>query len=404
MKRLFFLILVFPITLTYSNVWALNGTQLIAFSAMHEGIAGGGTALPLDYSSMVNNPAGLTELPQSASFNQFLAFPVNQSNTSATPIGNPSLGNQFSNDDNVYLPGGGFIVKTPWLRSRVTLGMSILATSGFAVDYESPRLNPALLSGDQNYDTHTLYGVFKILPTIAFEVNDQFSIGVTLHINRTQLETDFSTGAAGGFVQTAGRSRLDFSWGVGAGIGVLYKPSEKLSFGVNYVSEQYIEDYERYKDILPIGMNLPQQLNTGMALSLKKNLIVTGDFKWINWEGSKGGTGASLGEGGFGWQDQYIGILGIQWGVAENLILSAGFNHGRSSIPEESLFTNILAPTISENHLAFGVGYFVNTWMRLDASYSHTFKNTVTDNATTTGGAFASLAVDQVQVEATINF
>jgi long-chain fatty acid transport protein len=158
------------------------------------------------------------------------------------------------------------------------------------------------------------------------------------------------------------------------------------------------------KDILPKGMNLPQQLNAGIAFHIMENLIVTGDFKWIDWDGSEGGTGASLEEGGFGWRDQYIGVLGAQWGITENLMMSMGFNHGRSAIPEESLFTNILAPTISENHLAFGIGYFVTDWMRLDSSYSHTFKNTITDNATVTSGAFASLTVDQVQVEATINF
>ena len=87
---------------------------------------------------------------------------------------------------------------------------------------------------------------------MAFKINNQWSEGVTLHINRSQLETDFSTGAACGFTQTTGRSRPGFSWGVGAGVGVLFKPSEKFSMGVNYVSEQYIQDYEPYKSEFPI--------------------------------------------------------------------------------------------------------------------------------------------------------
>ncbi|QLQ01512.1 MAG: outer membrane protein transport protein [Thiobacillus sp.] len=41
---------------------------------------------------------------------------------------------------------------------------------------------------------------------------------------------------------------------------------------------------------------------------------------------------------GFGWKDQTIYKLGVNWGVNERLQLRAGYNYGKSPIPDDQLF------------------------------------------------------------------
>ncbi len=412
MKRLIILVLAASLLLVSPKAWASNGAQVIAYSAISEGIGGGGTAFPQDISAFMLNPAGLSDLPNMVNFNMLLAYPKTEMNTSGIPVnpllgvslGNTTAGTQTSNEDGIFLPEAGFVLKTPWLDNRLTVGFALMAVAGFTLDYDQSRLNPLVLPSGGSYDTHTLYGVYKLLPAVSYKINDQWSVGLTLHINRTQLETDSALGASSGFAATAGRSRMDFGWGIGAGLGVLYKHSDFISFGLNYISEQSIEKYERYRDLLPNGLNFPQQLNFGIAVNPMSSLTLVADFKWINWSGAEGGFGTSVANGGFGFQDQYVAMLGAQWEATEMLTLRAGYNYGRSSVPDNSLFVSALGSTIAEHHICLGLGLQLTDLLRVDISYVRVPSNKVMDKSSATGGAWSRQSVDMGNVEVGLRF
>jgi long-chain fatty acid transport protein len=393
----------FSLLLFSPNLWALNGAQLTGFTAIHESLGGTGVAWPQDTSTLLVNPAGLTRLPRLVNFNLFLAWPKSQMDTSAAPAGN-AAGLATSDDDPVVLPGGAFNFPTPWLGERIFIGAGILPVAGFSVDYPSSRLSAAITGNA--YDTHTFYGLFKIVPAAAFRIDDRWSVGLAVHIDHAQLETN--SAVPGTLAETAGTDRGDGSFGIGVGIGVLYQPFDFLSAGLSYTTEQWMQEFERYQDLLPAGLNFPQQLNVGLSVKPIEKLLVNTDFRWINWSGAGGAFGTPVAAGGLGWQDQFIAMLGLQYQPLDFLVLRSGYNYGRSAIPADSLFASQLAIPIGEHHVGGGLGLSLGKNVRLDFSYLRTFSNTVTDTGVQGGGAgigaFTRQSVHQMNTEIGLTF
>jgi long-chain fatty acid transport protein len=391
-----------------SNLWATNGAQLIGFTAINESLGGSGTAAPQDVSTILLNPAGLTELPMRADFTVDFAFPKSQMNSSAAPAGNPA-GVSNSIDDTVVLPGGGFTTPTPLFKGddgekKLFVGVAILPTAGFSVDYPTSRLTPTVTANA--YDTHTFYGLLKIVPSAAYKINDKLSVGVAVHVDHAQFSTN--SALPGTFAQTSGADRTDDAFGIGVGVGVLYKAFDFLSAGVSYTSEQFMKDFGLYKDLLPQGLNFPQQVNAGLAWTPIDKLLVNTDFRWINWSGATGAFGTSVANGGLGWQDQYIALIGAQYQPFDFLVLRAGYNYGRSPIPSGSVFASQLAIPIGEQHATAGVGFKLGKMFDVDFSYVRTFSHTVTDNGSQLAGlgagSFTTQSVNEVGVQFALNF
>ncbi len=385
------------------QLMALNGAQLTGFTAINESLGGTGVALPQDTSTLLVNPAGLSQLPRSVDFNILTAFPKSVMDTSA---GAPAAGNATtaggvtSNDDPVILPGGSFILPTAWLDNRLSFGMGIIPVAGFSLDYPASR---ATITGNA-FDTHTYYGVLKIVEAAAYKINDQWSVGLAVHVNHAQFATNSATTAG---TQTTGLDRMDSSFGIGGGVGVLYKPFDFLSAGVSYTTEQWMQDFTRYADVLPTGgtVNFPQQANAGISVRPLEKLWVSTDFRWINWPGANGAFGTSVAGGGLGWQNQFIGMLGVQYELLDCLTLRGGYNYGRSAIPASSIFLSQLASPISEHHVGGGFGFKLNETVRMDFSYLRTLSNTVTQPPATAGaGNFTTQSVHQMSSQVGIKF
>ena len=80
---------------------------------------------------------------------------------------------------------------------------------------------------------------------------------------------------------------------------------------------------------------------------------------------------------GFGWTDQTIYKIGVDWTINEKWNARAGWNYGKSPIPEDQVLFNMLAPATPEHHLTFGGGYFFTEDVTLDANVMIAFVNTI---------------------------
>ncbi|MBI4224654.1 MAG: outer membrane protein transport protein, partial [Deltaproteobacteria bacterium] len=241
------------------NLYALNGAQLIGFSATTASMGGAGAAAaPQEGSVMITNPAGLTEISRGVSFNFLLGFPRSQANTTAATLGN-TVGNQVSNDDPVILPSGNVVL--PFLDDRLHVGVGAFQIAGFGNDYARSPAAPGTTGN--NYSTHSLYGLLKIVTAAAYEYNEKLSIGLGIHVNQQQLESNSAVLPT--LTQTTGIDRSDRSFGAGVGVGILYKLSDLIHLGASYTSEQFMNEFSRYQDLFPRGLNYPQQANIGAA-------------------------------------------------------------------------------------------------------------------------------------------
>ncbi|MCP5467912.1 MAG: outer membrane protein transport protein [Deltaproteobacteria bacterium] len=358
---------------------ATNGLRLIGVGPTSVGMGGGAVAKPQTSTSIYINPAGMNDTANMADLNFLIGLPNTTMDSSLAPAGNPSAVAVGGEDDLILLPNGsatfGFMEN-----NKLTIGLGTFLTSGFQVEFPVSRL-PAALTGNQ-YDTSGRYANFKMIPAVSYRVLDNLSIGVGLDVNYSFLNADLGTSLPG-FPQTAGRGRFDPAFGIGGRIGIIYKPIDMLQLGVNYSTRQYYQEFKRYSDVLKESLDMPQEVNVGVALTPQEALLLTMDFRWINWSGVDL-FGDSVLEGGLGWRDQYIFITGLQYDFYPNFKFPAklrlGYNYGRSPIPAESAFTNLLIPTIMEHHLSAGASLEINKHLGIDVAYTHEFKNRITDD------------------------
>lgn len=373
-----------------STLWALNGAQLPGYSAATEALAGsGGSAAHLDSSTMLTNPAALSEVARSFRLGILFGF----TNLSFSSVANPGVAIAH-NDNPPVLPSGSLVYS--FMDGRLNWGLGAFGVAGFGSDFSASPLGAGAAFG-----THSLYGLLKIVDAMSYQLNDRMSIGAALHFNRETLESNGSTAAG---TPTTGTDRTDAAYGFGGAVGFLYKLRDDLHLGVNYTSEQFFNNFERYLDILPRGLNYPQQANAGVAYWPLEDLMVAADFRWINWGGAGGGFGDSLTGGGLGWRDQYIGMGGVQYHLFKPLLVRAGYNYGRTAVPSNALFVNSLSTALGKHHLGMGVGLRLIENIDADLSYMRAFSSTVTDTGTLAPGSSATLAGHQATIDVTVRF
>jgi long-chain fatty acid transport protein len=60
---------------------------------------------------------------------------------------------------------------------------------------------------------------------------------------------------------------------------------------------------------------------------------------------------------GFGWTDQTAYKLGFRYALNKQWTLRAGYNYGKSPIPDDQLLFSMLAPAVTERFYTFGASY-----------------------------------------------
>jgi long-chain fatty acid transport protein len=351
---------------------ATEGINLIGIGPVQQGTAGAGVASAKDSTWLILNPAGLTDVERGvdASLQVFAPHrtidsttnPTSGEKTDTSSFVIPSLSGSFGccHGEN------GFI------------GLGVYGTSGMGVDYSSSRIGPPFnnLGGDKM----TELMIAKMTATYAYKFGDSgFSIGAGPIFVVSRLKTDLLNPNT--FAPESGD--WDTSYGGGAIVGI-NKHFDRLSIGASYMSEQWMEEYDEYDDLLDDSLNLPQQVTVGAAYMVLDNVELVLDYRWVGWEELD-----TLGDQ-FGWENQNIVKAGVTWSVNDAWTLRGGVSHGNSPIDSDSAFGNALFPAIMETHLACGASYAWEKWSA-HIAYIHALEEEVTANGSDAGplGPFA---------------
>lgn len=201
-------------------------------------------------------------------------------------------------------------------------------------------------------------------------------------------------------------------WGVGGNVGVLYKPSDKLSFGLSYHSpvrfklkgeytqkifyplndakrtaRDQVRDFfpDRYKYIFngqgreifiggnrtKMTLNLPQDFGTGLAFKPNPRWTWAADFAWFNWKkmdsvviGLEDSTAsANLGTPTyrFGWKNSYRFSGGVMFNPKPAWSFRLGYFFDQSPIPD-STFNPWFLDVGNKHSLNAGFSYLVGHW------------------------------------------
>ena len=370
--------------------YATNGDNLMGIGTISRSMGGVGIAAPQDpISAVFANPAAMCFGPycpgSEFNFDGTIFSPTVHGKVEVPAMG---LSTTAKSQSNVYLiPAIG--ISTP-IDLKWRFGLAAYGVSGLGVDYRNELdINPATAAPDG--DMYTQYQAMKFAPNIAYMINDNLSVGASIHIDYATL--DLGSGSS-------------HNYGIGVQLGTIYKTGP-VSFGLSYVSPQNIShdrvfdfDGDGVKEELKLEM--PQTAGLGIAFEPSKNALIEANIKWLNWADAKGYKD-------FDWENQWVYALGAQYKATPALTLRAGVNYGKSPVKLHDGFSSITPkevqghtlatgnfgyeylriigfPAVAETHVTFGIGYQLTQKLAINLGYTHAFEKTISETGRNFGG------------------
>ncbi len=332
-----------------TSAFATNGMRMIGFGPIQNSMGGVSVGLPLDSATVLSNPAGMSDLQRRIDFGATYFKPsVEYSANGVGPGFIANNGTTFDSDRGPSpIPAIGVILP---INDRLKFGIGAFGTCGMGVDY------PQNLYGGVSY---TSYSQLRFAPGLSFKINDVWSVGAAINAMYATMEYN----VASGFAQQPHMGAQSF--GYGATLGILAKPTDYLQIGLAYETKSIFQDFEfntnSGKDKL--SFDQPQIATIGIGVKPFKPLLLGVDVQWINWSQTNGQNLPAYSQNSSGamawnmdWEDQFVYKFGVQYTVNPVWTLRAGYNYGKMPLNSNRAFENIVFPAVSEHHFAAGVG------------------------------------------------
>ncbi|MFZ1291878.1 MAG: outer membrane protein transport protein [Melioribacteraceae bacterium] len=389
MKKIFKLtlsfILAFAVT---SNVFA-NGLSLNSLGSRALGMGGAFVALSNDATAIYWNPAGLADQKSSV-----LAY-----FTGVMPIGSYKMdaaGIDASTASNIY-PTGGLLAN--YRMDKLALALGVYVPAGLGAEWD---LTDFGVPAAANVELLSQIGVISISPAVAYQVNDQFSVGLALNISYAMfdMKQQVSGAALGlGLYQFEEEST---GMGFGATIGLKYKFSDQLAAGATVRLASKVSMSGTAKNPLFPGLpsipamgiapgpgesdfdrdvTWPLWIGGGLAYKPTKCLTLTLDAQYSQWseldklvavydnaywKAAMAAQGSD--EFKLDWEDAVQIRLGGEYMVSPATAIRLGYYYDPAPAPDETL--NVLFPSSTNHVFTGGVGYsFGNYTLEAAAEY-----------------------------------
>jgi long-chain fatty acid transport protein len=439
---------------------ATNGYFLIGFGSKSRAMGGTGVANNTGGMAAAFNPATMIESGTRFDIGAELFIPPRAVTHESGVLG---YTDEQSNHDLFMIPSMGGTLK---MSDTTTVGFAFIG-AGLKTEYNQSAnsdscnaVNAGQIPG-YNQCPPTFYdpnisvtpspeaGVeliqMQLIPSIAFKVHEQHTLGASLVIAAQWFRAEGLAAFGDLGFTTESTNFTDMGWehvtGNGYRLGYLGSfMDDRLKVGLNYSSKVWMGKFERYQNLFAEqgDFDIPENYAIGFAYDFTPAWTVAFDIQRINYSdvvsvGNPGpatdpankaagnlfplcppGTdptpcllGGPLGLG-FGWQDQTIYKIGVDWRINEKWNARAGWNYGESPIPETEVLFNMLAPATPEHHLTFGGGYLFTENVSLDANVMVAFVNTIKGptafgpGGATVSGSNASIAMGQYSLGATL--
>ena len=354
-----------------------NGLNLNGLGTRAVTMGGAFVGLADDFSAIYWNPAGLGFIDKpTLGFNLFDVMP------SASYRFSLMGGDQVNAESPTkhYLGGlGGWIQP---IDDHLVAGIGIFTPAGLGSAWDAKNMAP-LSGGGTTVDWSSRIGVFTIAPTIAYKVNDSLSFGAQIDISYGF----FNLNTYAGYIYVDSATIVDLGpyeetlkgWGFGAALGVLYKPSDKISLGLAYRTPATIKfsgtavismfEYLGYPKESEIERPItwPSWLAAGVAVKPMDRLTITADVQYTNWKTldilettyqdpfwtllmtAAGNTQREL-----YWGSKLQIRVGAEYLFCGDWAVRAGFYNDPSPAPDRTM--NILLPSFGYSGLTLGFG------------------------------------------------
>lgn len=403
--------------------FATNGYFLPGFGIRSQGMGGVGIAYGRDSLSTAANPANAVNSGMRGDMGFGVFNPERNARLYEDPTtpGAALFPGESESDAKYFLvPEMGMSMP---LSERLHIAFAVVGNGGMNTTYRE-NFYPTFGPGTRRDDTLGVDMMQLLAPlTLAYKVNENHAIGASLVMGITRLEMrgiqvfgQFNISGDPAHLTDQGH---DYSYGAGVKLGWQGEFLEdKLTVGLAYQSRTFMTKFDKYRGLFAEhgGFDIPESYGIGLALKPRKNLVIAADILRINYNdvatignpgpttdpdgfGPKSGIQAldngggcvpvvtvnCLGEDqgmGFGWQNMTVYKLGMQWGVNDRLLLRAGFNYGKSPIPDgptnSQVTFNSLAPATVERHYSVGFTYRASDLLEVTGTYMYVPTNSQT--------------------------
>lgn len=365
------------------------GHIMQGMGAVNMSMGGAATGQPLDISGALHwNPAAISTFDEKTvkfDLGMFFSSPelystVPEFDDTGQPTGNFYSG--YTEDDRGASPMPALAMVWGKEDSKHTFGAFLYGISGFGVDFPENTSNPISMPQSMGGFGHieSDYMLLQAGIAYAYELSDNFSIGINPTINYSALELQPNPTANPTMAGYPGADKAS-AIGFGGQAGVFYDSNMGFKAGASYKTRQYFSDFEFENTYLDnststneFRMDYPAILSLGVGYSAG-DFDLALDYRMVDYENTDGfsetGWTQNASVRGFGWENMDVISAGLQYKGISKLPLRVGYTYSSNPIPEEIAFFNIPATAIIENSYMFGLSYEINQNFNLDAVYHH---------------------------------
>ena len=357
-----------------------SGFQVGLTGAKNVGMGGTGTGLYLDQASQFFNPGAFAFAPTGFQVGGNIAIP----RISFRP-GDADQGQRNLQNTNVF-PFSGFVGFGP-KEGKWRLGLGVYTPFGSELHYAQGWEGRYSLT-DINLRSVTAQA------TVAYAITPQFSVGgglTALVLGDVDLQRDIPVQAQGSTQPAHATLTGKADHKLGYNIGVMFKPSEKLSVGVSYRSavDAHISDGDVKVTGLPASaagsftatkfeatLPLPDVYSVGIGVRPSEKLLLAFDANLVGWSryqsldfkysgGVLGGAASSSSKRQY--QDALAFRLGGQYQVTDHFTVRAGTFYDFSAVRDG--FVTPETPDADRLGFTAGLGYTFGERFGIDASF-----------------------------------
>jgi len=310
-------------------------------------MSGAFTAIADDSSLFYYNPAGMAQFGTPyADVGLDIVFP------------HFSYYNHDSDNDSWHaLPYAGIIYP---INEDVNVGLGLTVPYGMGASFERDWPLP---------QSETLISLTNITPALSLRLTDNFYIGAGINIGYMQFKYDAPFDIDGIFLPI-GTDNEASGFGLGATVGLLYFPTERLAVGLTYMSELKADlNGESDISIGPINIHdkfqsdftFPLKLGIGVAYQCTDRLTVAFDANWYGYSKTVDSMKLDFNKLNFtktsdmDWRDNYSLHLGAQYHLNEDWWLRCGTSYQTAAVPDSTI--SQLTPDVGGCDVSLGLEY-----------------------------------------------
>lgn len=312
------------------------------------------------------------------------------------------------------------------ITDRISFGIAAYAPWGLELEWpDNTKTNPGAYSA-----FHSYYNREVVTPTIAYKLNDKFSMGfgVSIGLSKSgaeriyyllsdQQETEFKQKQAylasaiknadpndptlptlkQQYAQVSGALVLDDAHlklemqddlNYSFNLGIMYKPIETITFGLTYRSETEA-DFEGDAKVngikvadVTMNYNHPQQVQAGVRYAPHDRFSVEWDLVWTNWCINEDQVEKLTPVDGpiqlptdklvseRNWEDTKQIRFGMEYIATDLITLRCGYFYDPSPIPDDTL--DQIWPDADKKTYSLGAGFHVTESLTIDTVFQYT--------------------------------